>query len=78
MIEKANKVGNISVIKKIYDDEDLKYVNKIANKIAEYDISIALFAVTLNYTITLVFAFSNNLIDINIVVLLQNALSHTD
>lgn len=58
MIEKANKVGNISVIKKIYDDEDLKYVNKMANKIAEYENSIALLAVKFNDKINLVFACS--------------------
>lgn len=78
MIEKANKVGNILVIKKIYDDEDLKYVNKIANKITEYENSIALLAVKFNDKINLVFACSKNLKDINMGVLLKDAISLID
>lgn len=78
MIEKVNKVGNILVIKKIYDDEDLKYVNKIVNKIVEYENSIVLLVVKFNDKINLVFVCFKNLKDINMGVLLKDVINFID
>ncbi|MDX5709370.1 DHHA1 domain-containing protein, partial [Clostridioides difficile] len=52
--------------------------NNIANKIAEYENSIALLAVKLNDKINLVFACSKNLKDIKMGVLLKDAINLID
>ncbi|MCC0702074.1 alanyl-tRNA editing protein AlaX-L [Clostridioides sp. ES-S-0049-02] len=78
MVENANKIGNISVVKKIYDEEDLKYVNKIANKITEDENKIALLAVRFEEKINLIFACSENLKAVNMGSLLKDAISLID
>ncbi|MCC0709019.1 MULTISPECIES: DHHA1 domain-containing protein [unclassified Clostridioides] len=78
MVENANKIGNISVVKKIYDEEDLKYVNKIANKITEDENKIALLAVRFEEKINLIFACSKNLKAVNMGSLLKDAISLID
>lgn len=78
MVENANKIGNVSVVKKIYDGEDLKYVNKIANKITEDENNIALLAVRFEEKINLVFACSKNLKAVNMGSLLKDAISLID
>lgn len=78
MIENANKIGNVSVIKKTYDEEDLKYVNKIANKITEDENNIALLAVRFEEKINLIFACSKNLKAVNMGSLLKDAISLID
>lgn len=78
MIENANKINTTSVIKKVYDNEDLKYVNKIANKITEGENNIALFAVKFEDKINLIFACSKNLKNINMGNLLKDAISLID
>lgn len=78
MVENANKIGNVSVVKKIYDGEDLKYVNKIANKITEDENKIALLAVRFEEKINLVFACSKNLKAVNMGSLLKDAISLID
>lgn len=78
MVENSNKIGNVSVVKKIYDGEDLKYVNKIANKITEDENNIALLAVRFEEKINLVFACSKNLKAVNMGSLLKDAISLID
>lgn len=78
MVENAKKIGNVSVVKKIYDEEDLKYVNKIANKITEYENNIALLAVRFEEKINLIFACSKNLKTVNMGSLLKDAISLID
>ncbi|MCC0650286.1 DHHA1 domain-containing protein [Clostridioides sp. ZZV15-6598] len=78
MVENANKIGNVSVVKKIYDEEDLKYVNKIANKITEDENNIALLAVRFEEKINLIFACSKNLKAVNMGSLLKDAISLID
>ncbi|MGX9756119.1 DHHA1 domain-containing protein [Clostridioides difficile] len=78
MVENANKIGNVSVVKKTYDEEDLKYVNKIANKITEDENNIALLAVRFEEKINLIFACSKNLKAVNMGSLLKDAISLID
>lgn len=78
MVENAKKIGNVSVVKKIYDEEDLKYVNKIANKITEDENNIALLAVRFEEKINLIFACSKNLKTVNMGSLLKDAISLID
>ena len=75
MLEKAIKVGDILVVKKIFENEDVKYISKIANKITENKNTIALIAVENNERVNLVFSSSENLNKINMKSLLDEALS---
>ncbi|UWD46965.1 DHHA1 domain-containing protein [Clostridioides difficile] len=78
MVENANKIGNVSVVRKTYDEEDLKYVNKIANKITEDENNIALLAVRFEEKINLIFACSKNLKAVNMGSLLKDAINLID
>lgn len=74
MIEKSKKIGNISIIKKIYEDEDLKLINKIATKISENDNTISLMALKSSDKVNLVFASSANLKDISMNTILKDSI----
>ncbi|RDY29006.1 alanyl-tRNA editing protein AlaX-L [Romboutsia weinsteinii] len=78
MIEKSKKVGNISIIKKIYEDEDLKLINKIATKISENDNTISLMALKSSDKVNLVFASSDNLKDISMNTILKDSITLLD
>lgn len=78
MIEKSKKVGNISIIKKIYEDEDLKLINKIATKISENDNTISLMALKSSDKVNLVFASSANLKDISMNTILKDSITLLD
>lgn len=61
MIDESEKLGDISVIKKIYHDEEVKYISRVANKIAEKESAIALLAVEFKDKVNLVFSASEDL-----------------
>ena len=48
MIEEAEKINNMSVVVKIYENKTMNYINKIANKINEKDDVVGLFALINN------------------------------
>ncbi|WP_291637635.1 DHHA1 domain-containing protein [Clostridium sp.] len=78
MIENPNKIGSYTVIKKIYDCEDVKYVSKVATKLALKENTIALMAVKDEEKVNLIFSASKNIKGINMNDLLKDTLSHID
>ena len=45
MIEDSITIGDLKVVKKIYENGDVKYISKIAEKITVRDNMIVLFAI---------------------------------
>jgi len=74
MLENAEKIGDYSVIKKIYDKQSVKYVSKLATKLATQEDTIALMAVKDGEKATLIFAAAKNIKDISMKELLKNTL----
>ena len=77
MIESADKIGDISIIKKIYEKSDLKHIGKLAEKLAENKKTIALFAVKSDDRSNLIFASSKDN-DISMNELLKDAITLID
>lgn len=63
MINSSKKVGCISVVTKLYEGEDIKYISKIANMVAENNNSVAIFAVKLKDKVNLIFSCSDDIKD---------------
>ncbi|NEU04094.1 alanyl-tRNA editing protein [Clostridium senegalense] len=78
MIGEAIKIGDISVVKKVYESENAKYVNKIASKLVEDENVVALLAVKNGERANLIFACSKNLKDINMNELLKDSITLID
>ncbi|MGL5330273.1 MAG: alanyl-tRNA editing protein [Peptostreptococcaceae bacterium] len=78
MIDYALKVSNVSIIKKIYDNEDMKYVSKIAGKITESEDAIALIGVRNEDKVNIVFASSKNIKNVNMSNLLKDTMTLVD
>ena len=78
MIEEAQKVGDISIVKKIYNEGDLKHISKIAEKIVAVENMIVLFAVKFDERVNLIFASSKNINSIAMNDLLKDAISLID
>ena len=77
MIESADKIGDISIIKKIYEKSDLKHIGKLAEKLVENKKTIALFAVKYDDKSNLIFASSKDH-DISMNELLKDAITLID
>lgn len=58
MIEDSITIGDLKVVKKIYENGDVKYISKIAEKITVRDNMIVLFAIKLEDKANLIFACS--------------------
>ena len=65
-------------IKEIYEDEDIKYVNKLASKLTEKDDVISLMVVKNNDRANLIFAASKNIKNIDMNMLLKDAITLID
>lgn len=78
MIEDGEQIGSVSVVKKIYDNEDIKYVNKVISKIIENNNTIALMAVKNGERANLIFAASKDLKGISMNELLKDAITLID
>lgn len=77
MINNSEKINDISIVKKIYENQDLKYIGKLAEKLAENKKTIALFAVKSDDRSNLIFASSrDNNISMN--ELLKDAITLID
>jgi alanyl-tRNA synthetase len=74
MLERAEKVGIYSVIKHIYENGNVKYVSKLATKLAEHENTIALMAVKEGEKVNLVFASAKNIKGISMKDLLRDTL----
>jgi len=77
MILQAEKLGKISVVKKIYENSESEYVSKVGAKISEYDDSIALLASVNGNNVNLIFACSK-LKNIHMGSLLKDAITLMD
>ena len=77
MIESADKIGDISIIKKIYEKSNLKHIGKLAEKLVENKKTIALFAVKYDDKSNLIFASSKDN-DISMNELLKDAITLID
>ena len=78
MIETAQKVGDISVVKKIYEDKNVKEVGKVASKIVENENVISLMVAKGDEKVNFVFACSKNIKNISMNDLLKDALTLVD
>lgn len=78
MISQGEKLQDITVVKKIYRGEDLKYVNKVVSKVVEGGKTIALFAVTNEERANLIFAASQDINNISMNELLKDAITLID
>lgn len=74
MLENAEKIGDYSVIKKIYDKQSVKYVSKLATKLAAQEDTIALMAVKDGEKASIIFAAAKNIKGISMKDLLKNTL----
>lgn len=75
IIENACKVNDISIVKEVYENEDVKYVNKLANRLTEMDKVIALMAIKNGDKANLIFAASKNIKNIDMDSLLKDSIS---
>lgn len=78
MIMSAEKLGDISVISKIYESGDLKHISKIAEKIVLNDNMIVLLGVKNEEKANLIFAASKNINSISMNDLLKDAITLID
>lgn len=78
MIEKAEKSGSMNIIIKTYENKNMNYINKIANKITETENNVGLFALINNDRLNLLFACSKNLEKIDMNTLLKDSIKLVD
>ena len=78
LVSSAKLVNDISIIDKIYNDKDTKYISKLANKITEEDNKIVLFALINGDRVNLVFSCSKNLNSLDMNSLLKDAIKLID
>ncbi|MGG7099138.1 alanyl-tRNA editing protein [Clostridium sardiniense] len=78
LIENSDKISDVSVIREIYDNEDVKYVSKIATKLTEMGKVITLMAVKNNDKVNLIFAASKNIKNADMNNLLKDSISLID
>lgn len=78
IIENAEKVNSTSIVKKVYDHENIKYVSKLATKLVEGNKAVVLFAVKNEERVNLVFASSKDIKEVNMGVLLKDSISLID
>ena len=78
MINNAIKIDNKNIVTKIYEDKNMNYINKIGNKIAEYDNMVGLFALKNENRINLLFTCSKNIDDLDMNLLLKDSIKLID
>ncbi len=71
----AEKIGNYSLITKIYDEYNVKYANKLVAKLVQLENNIVLMAVKDGENANLIFATSNNIKNIRMNDLLNETMS---
>lgn len=78
ILENAEKINDIRVIKEVFDGENLKYVNNLTSKLVENENTIALMAVKSDDKVNLIFACSKNIKAVKMNDLLKDAISLID
>lgn len=78
LIDNAEKINGISVIKEVYEDEDVKYVSKLVSKLTESDNVIVLMVIKNGDRANLIFASSKNIKGTDMNTLLKDSISLID
>ena len=78
LINLGQKLGYISIIKKVYENENIKYVSKIASKIVEEENKVVLMAVKNNDKVNFIFSMSKGIESINMNDLLKDSIKLVD
>ncbi|WP_027634372.1 alanyl-tRNA editing protein [Clostridium hydrogeniformans] len=78
IIDSAEKIDDISIVKEIYDNEDMKYINKLVSRITENPKTIALIAVKSSDKANLIFSKSKDIKNFNMNTLLKDVITLID
>lgn len=78
MIDLGEKIGDISLIKKTYENENIKYVSKIVSKLVENENTIALMAVKNEDKVNFIFSTSKGMDKLNMNELLKDSIKLVD
>ncbi|MFQ7002067.1 MAG: DHHA1 domain-containing protein, partial [Clostridium sp.] len=78
LINSAEKSNDFIIISKIYENEDMKYLNKLATSLTEENNRVVLFAVKGKDKANLLFAVSKNLKEKNMGALVKETLALID
>lgn len=78
MIKNAAKVKDLSIVIKTYENENLKYVSKVASKISDEENAVALIGLKNEDKVNLIFACSKGLNNINMNNLLKDSMTLVD
>ena len=78
MIKDGEKVGDIIIVRRIYNNEDIKYINRIGTKIVENNKTIALLGSKIDDKVNLIFLASKDFKGISMNDLLKDAITLID
>lgn len=78
IIDNAEEINNIKIIKKIFDSENLKYVSNLTSKLVENENIVALMAIKSDVKVNLIFACSKNLSNMKMNEILKDSISLID
>lgn len=78
MIQQGEDIKDLKVIRKIFENEDVKYINRLSTRICEDDNMICIFAVKQEDRANLVFTSSKNIKDISMNDLLKDSITLVD
>ena len=78
LVQNGDVINEVSIIKKIYSEENMKFLTKLSNSIVEEDNRVVLFAIKEKDKANLLFSCSKNLKNLNMSTLLKDAISLID
>lgn len=78
ILEESGKTKDITIVNRIYHNEDAKYISKLSSKLTEKDNVVSLIAVTSEDRANLIFTCSKNLKDLSMNDLLKDAITLID
>ena len=78
MVELGERIGTATVVKKVFENQDVKQVNKVVSKIVDNPNTLALVAVTSGERANLIFAASKDFKGISMNELLKDAITLID
>lgn len=78
MVENAEKIEEVAIVKHIYEDGDSRHITKVASKIVDENKAIVLFANKSADKVNLIFMCSKDLKGISMDVLLKDAITLID
>lgn len=78
IIENSIKLNDICIVKKIYDNKNIKYILKIASKLSDYNNTVALLGIKNEDKVNLIFTCSKNIEYINMSNILKDAITLVD